>query len=110
MSALPSTRLAVSSSSSSPARRLGFVELADLKLQQVETRRFLALVHLKRIELGLESLPMAKGMTHLLACCSQPRKLVEQQQVALRIEQRLVLVLAVELDERRGLRRRARRR
>ena len=67
LSALPSTRRAVSSSSSSPARTFGFVELADLKLQQIEPRGFLALVHLKRVELGLQPPPFAKRLGRPLA-------------------------------------------
>ena len=111
MSALLSTRRVVSSSSSSPARSRRLLELADLKFQQIEPRRLLALVHLKRVELGLQPFPLPERRGHLLARRRpSPANSSSISEMALRIEQRLVLVLAVQLDERRRLLARAPRR
>ena len=94
------------------ARRLELLVLAGaklrardfchLKFEQIEPRGFFALVHVKRVQLELQLFPRAERGAHVGACCRKARELIEHEEVALRIEQRLVFVLPVQLDERRG--------
>src|SRR5918994_4687253 len=80
--------------------QLRVVKLADLEFEQIDARCFFALVHLKRVEFRLQPLPLAKCRAHLRAQPGESCKLVQDTEMALRIEQRLMLMLAMELHQR----------
>jgi hypothetical protein len=71
----------------------------ELEGDQVEARRLLARVHPRAFELVAQRPHAGPGLGHPRRRRAELRVLVEQRQVRQRIEQRLVLVLAVQFDQ-----------
>ncbi len=74
-----------------------------MKTQQVQSSGFFPLVHLERVEFGLEAPPVAKGGARCFLFALQTGEIVEQREMALRIQQRLMFVLTVQFDKKFGL-------
>ena len=75
------------------------LDLVQLERQQIETGRFLALVHARSIARLAERLDRLPGRGDLAPQRSEPRRLVQHGEMGQRIEKRLVFVLSVKLDE-----------
>ncbi len=76
------------------------LELAELKLDEVDTRGALASVHLQPLELLAQIADAFERRGDPRTAIAQTSPAVEQRQMLRRVEKLLVLVLSVKLDER----------
>ena len=98
-SALPRTWRAVTSSSSSPACGCGAIDLGQLEADVFLAPRLLARVRREAVPFPDERLQSRERRANGFAILRQPGERIEQIEVRSRIEQHLVLVLAMEIDQ-----------
>jgi hypothetical protein len=82
-----------------PGPDVGAADLVPLKGQEIDAGTLLPLVDSQGVELGTDGADPGKSLGNGLPARLQVSVRVEQVEVALRIEQHLVLVLSVQLDE-----------
>src|SRR5262245_47098148 len=75
------------------------LELAHLEVQQIQSCGLLTLADFQRVELSLQETPFAKYARHPIAIDGEPCKIVQQPEMTLGIEQRLVLMLTMQLHQ-----------
>ena len=79
--------------------QVGLLQFAQLELDEIETRRPLAVVHPQPIELLAQAAHRRERARHLRAWRLEARPRIQQREMLGGIEQLLMFVLAVQLDQ-----------